>query len=85
MRLFNYVVQDQVGIHARPASLLVKEAGKYQSDITLICGDRSSSAKKLMAVMSLGVKQGMEVTVKLEGSDEELASKELEKFFTENL
>ena len=55
MKNFNYVIKDEVGIHARPASELVKEAKKYSSTITLTKGDKSAVATKLMAVMSLGV------------------------------
>lgn len=85
MKTFKYVVTDEVGIHARPAGLLVKEAAKYSSEITLSFNGKSVSAKKLMAVMSAGVKQGNEVTLTIEGSDEDTAAKELQKFFKENL
>lgn len=73
MKSFNYVIKDEVGIHARPASELVKEAKKYASVITIAKGDKSAAATKLMAVMSLGVKCGEEITVTVEGEDEETA------------
>ena len=85
MKSFNYVITDEVGIHARPAGVLVKEAKKYASKITISKEGKSADATKLMALMSMGVKQGEEVTVSVEGDDEETAAVEIEKFFKENL
>lgn len=85
MKSFNYVITDEVGIHARPAGILVKEAKKYASKVTVHMGEKSADAKKLMALMGMGVKQGDEVTVSVEGDDEESAAAEMEKFFRENL
>ena len=85
MKSFNYVITDEVGIHARPAGVLVKEAKKYAAKITVSMGGKSADATKLMALMSMGVKQGDEVTVSVEGDDEETAAAEIEKFFKENL
>jgi len=81
MKSFTYVIQDEVGIHARPAGLLVKEAKKYQSTITIVKGEKSAAATKLMAVMALGVKNGEEITVNVEGADEDTAATEIEAFF----
>lgn len=80
MKTFNYVIKDEVGIHARPASELVKEAKKYASTITISKGDKSAAATKLMAVMSLGVKCGDEVSVTVEGSDEAVAFEGMKTF-----
>ena len=80
MNSFNYVIKDEVGIHARPASELVKEAKKYSSTITISKGDKSAVATKLMAVMSLGVKCQDEVTVTVEGSDEDVAFEGMKTF-----
>lgn len=85
MKEFSYTIKDALGIHARPAGLLVKEAGKYPCDVTLKCGEKKASAKKIMAVMSMAVKTGMEVTVCCEGEKEEEAAAALEAFFNENL
>ena len=81
MQSFTYVIQDELGIHARPAGLLVKEAKKFNSTITLICGEKKAVAKGLMGVMGMAVKQGMEVTVTAEGEDEVAAIAALESFF----
>lgn len=85
MKEFNYVITDEIGIHARPAGLLVKEAKAFSSKITLEANGKSADATKLMAVMSLGVKNGAEVVVKAEGDDEDAAIEQLEKFMKENL
>ena len=85
MKKFNYVIKDEVGIHARPASELVKEAKKYSSTITIIKGDKSAVATKLMAVMSLGVKCGEEITVTVEGEDEDTAVEKMKDFMEANM
>ncbi len=85
MKEFQYVIQDPVGLHARPAGLLVKQAGGFQSKVTVECNGKSADARKLIMLMSLGIKQGMEVTCKIEGEDEETAAEALQKFFQENL
>lgn len=85
MKQFEYVIRDEVGIHARPAGLLAKKAREFKSEITLEKGGKSAAASKLMAVMALGVKCGDRVSVTINGDDEEAASAEMEKFFRENL
>lgn len=80
MKSFNYVIKDEIGIHARPASELVKEAKKYASVITIVKGEKSAVATKLMAVMSLGVKCGEEITVNVEGEDEDTACEGIKSF-----
>lgn len=85
MKSFNYVITDEQGVHARPAGILVKEAKKYASKITISAGGKNAEATKLMAIMSMGIKKGTEITVSVEGDDEEAAAVEMEKFFKENL
>lgn len=85
MRNFQYVIKDEVGIHARPAGLLVKEAKKYESKITLTKDGKSAEATKLMAVMGLGVKCGQTVEIAVEGADEEIACEAVKTFFEANL
>jgi phosphocarrier protein len=85
MQTFSYVIKDEVGIHARPAGLLVKEAKKYESTITITKDGKSAAASKLMALMGLGVKCGETVEVSVEGPDEAVAFEEIKKFFEENL
>ncbi len=84
MKEFKYVITDEVGIHARPAGLLVKEAKGFTSTITVIKGDKSAKATALMKLMGMGVKKGDEVTVTVEGDDEEAAAAAMEAFFKAN-
>lgn len=85
MRTFEYKITDEIGIHARPAGLLVKEAKNYTSKITLYKGDKSADVLRLMAIMSLGVKCGDEVKVEISGDDEDAAYEAFLKLFQENL
>jgi len=66
-------ITAETGIHARPATMLVQTAGKYSSDITLEYNEKSVNLKSIMGVMSLGVGQGSDVTITIEGEDEEEA------------
>lgn len=63
----------ETGIHARPATLLVQAASKFASDVTLSYQGKDVNLKSIMGVMSLGVGQGADVTIKTEGADEEAA------------
>lgn len=85
MKTFSYTIKDQVGIHARPAGLLVKKAKEFESVITLEKGGKTAAATKLMAVMGMGVKCGDTVNVTAQGSDEETAAEEMKEFFKANL
>ena len=85
MKQFEYTVTEPVGIHARPAGLLTKEAKKYKSTITLTKDGKSVNVLKLMALMGLGVKCGDTDSVTVEGEDEETAAPAMEAFFKANL
>ena len=85
MKNFEYTIKDELGTHARPAGMLVKEAKKYQSKITITKEGKTAEASKLMAVMSLGVKCGQTVQIAVEGPDEEEAAAGIQAFFEANL
>lgn len=85
MKSFQYVITDEVGIHARPAGMLVKEAKKFASTIKLATAAKTVDAKGIMGVMSLGAKKGDEVTITADGADEADAAAALEAFFKANL
>ena len=86
MKQFTYTIQDSMGIHARPAGLLVKAAAAFK-DITIEISSNGKKAdvKRIMAIMSMGVKKGHTVTVTVEGDNEEADFETVEKFFKENL
>ena len=70
MKKFVYTITDPVGIHARPAGLLVKEAKALDSTITLEKADgKSAVVTKLMAIMGLSIKQGAPISVIVEVKD----------------
>ncbi len=85
MKEFRYVIKDSVGIHARPAGMLVKTAGAFQSSITVKKGEKTADAKKLFSIMSLGAKCQDTILFTIEGSDEQEAADALQKFCEENL
>lgn len=80
MKSFSFTIQDPLGIHARPAGQLVKEASKYESAITIARGDKEADLKKVFRLMSLGVKTGETVTLVIEGPDEAEAARNLEAY-----
>lgn len=85
MKIFEYVITEPVGIHARPAGMLVKVTSAYESTVSIEKNEQSVDAKRLMALMALGVKCGEKVIFKIEGTDEEKAAEELENFCMNNL
>ena len=85
MKTFDYVITDPVGIHARPAGLLVREIKQYAGNtVTVTKGDKSVNALKLMALMGMGIKQGDTVTVGIEGANEDEVAAAIEAFFKAN-
>lgn len=64
-----FKITADTGIHARPATQLVNKAGQFESDVTLTYKEKSVNLKSIMGVMSLGVGQGAEITIKAEGAD----------------
>ena len=86
MKKFVYTITDPVGIHARPAGLLVKEAKALDSTITLEKADgKSAVVTKLMAIMGLSIKQGDTISVIVEGGSEDANAATMEQFFKDNL
>ena len=85
MKEFTYVITDKEGIHARPAGELVKLAKSYASSVSVIKEGKKADAKKVFGLMGLGVKQGMEITVQVEGEDEETTAAALETSLKDNL
>lgn len=70
------------GLEARPVALLVQVASQYESTVYLETSDKRVNAKSIMGMMSLGLDNGEEVTVICEGTDEENAAVDVEKFLT---
>ena len=78
MKAFTYTIEDELGIHARPAGLLSKLARSFPDTVvTVTKGDKTVKATQLMKLMNLGIKKGDQVTVTAEGDSEEAARENL--------
>ncbi len=85
MKEFTHIIADPMGLHARPAGMLVKAAAGYQSAVTITAPNGKADAKRIMAVMRLAAKTGNELVITCEGPDEEAAAQGLQAFLAENL
>lgn len=85
MTEFTYAIKDPNGIHARPAGMLVKECAKYNCSITIDGNGKTADAKKIFAVMGLGVRSGDAITLTFDGSDEAEAKAHISEFIGKNL
>ncbi|MEA4831862.1 MAG: HPr family phosphocarrier protein [Oscillospiraceae bacterium] len=63
-------VNNNVGLHARPATYFIQKANTYKSSIWIECGDRRANAKSLLGVLSLGISKGAQVLIIADGTDE---------------
>lgn len=75
-----FTVMKESGLHARPATKLVQEASRYSSSVELQYGQKTVNVKSIMGVMSLGMGQGAEFTIIIDGPDEEEAMEGIEEF-----
>ena len=82
---FKYVITDELGMHARPAGLLVKKTTGFQAAIRIKKDEKEVDAKKMFAIMGLGIKKGNEITVSADGADEDEAIAAIETFVKTNL
>ncbi len=75
------IITNKLGIHARPAALLVKAAARFSSSITLIKNGQAVNGKSIMSVMALAAEPDSEITIQTEGADEQEALDELVRLF----
>lgn len=85
MKEFTYQITAPLGLHARPAGLLVKQAKQYRSRILLSANGKECEATRLMMLMAMCIKCGTPVRVTVEGEDEDTCAAELKQFFEQNL
>lgn len=85
MKEFQFTVSDKEGLHARPAGVIVAAAKKFSSAVTIEANGKTGDAKRLLAVMSMGIKFGAQVVVRVSGEDEQAAADEMKKVFEANL
>lgn len=85
MQEFVYRIKDEIGIHARPAGKLVKMLNDTKSSVTIECKGKVADAKKIFSLLSLAVKTGDKIKIKVEGEDEKEAIEKISKYLSENL
>lgn len=85
MKTVTHVIADPLGLHARPAGLLVKLAGDFESAIVVTTSTGTADAKRIMALMRLGAKQGTLLTVTCSGPDEEAAAEAIRRLLADHL
>lgn len=78
-----FIIANEHGVHARPATMLVGVANKFESDITLTYDGVTVDLKSIMGVLSLGVKRGSLVIIRTNGPDELLAMESITKMLKE--
>src|SRR5262245_60660459 len=78
MKQIELVIQNETGLHARPAKVLVNLAKQFKSKISLEHKGKKVNAKSMVSVLTLGAVRGSDITVQVEGEDEEKAIAELE-------
>ena len=74
-------LQNETGLHARPAGELAKLAATFKSDININVNGKTVSAKSILGIMSLGIKASTEIEIECDGEDEEIAMEEILKAF----
>lgn len=79
MKELKVTVIDPVGLHARPATVAVNAASKFKSDVKVDFNGKSVNMKSIMGVMSLGIPTQSEITITVEGEDEETAIQTIEE------
>lgn len=80
-----FVIENETGLHARPATEIAKIAMKYKSDVNLIVNGKIINAKSPLMIMSAGIKSKTELEILCDGEDEEEAIEELKIFLQNNL
>ena len=77
-------VQNQVGLHARPATFFIQKANEFKCGICVEKDERKVNAKSLLGVLSLGISKGTKITIIADGVDEELATNALVELIESN-
>lgn len=84
MKKIEATLNNKTGLHARPASMFVKEASKYSSDIKVIKDGQEYNAKSIMGILGMGATMGTRLTITAEGSDEREAVTALKNMIDSN-
>lgn len=79
-----YSINNEQGLHARPASLLVQAASQSKSSVILVKEGKEFNAKSILGIMSVGAQKGDQITVKIDGPDEAETDAKIEALFKGN-
>ena len=85
MRHETLTLTNELGLHARPATSLVRKASRFRSVIKIKCGDKEADAKSILGLLSLGARKGSGIDITVSGPDEEEAFAELCAFLAAGL
>lgn len=80
----NVTLQNETGLHARPASLFVREASKFSSNVTVLKDGKEYNAKSIMGILSMGAGKGTNITIQAEGDDAKEAVEALVQLVKDN-
>jgi len=80
MKEFTYRIEDENGMHARPAGMLANFAKQFEADITVTANGKTANAKRVLSLMTLGATHQTLLTFQIEGADEEIAYQKLAEF-----
>ena len=84
MLTYGFVLNNQSGLHARPASLFVKETNKYKSSIKVLKDAKEYNAKSILSVLSMGAVKGTELKIIADGADEKEAIESIQSLADHN-
>ncbi|MBI5207897.1 MAG: HPr family phosphocarrier protein [Candidatus Firestonebacteria bacterium] len=77
----DFILKNKLGIHVRPAAMLVQVANKFKSEVYLCKDKQTVNGKSIMGILTLAAGQGSKLSIRIEGSDAEEMLKQLEKLF----
>lgn len=80
----NFIIVDEVGIHARPASLLTESVKNFDGKANIYFNERKGNLKSIMSIMSLGIKKDSEISIKVDGKEEKTFLAKIEKILNDN-
>lgn len=87
MQKVTYTIQSPLGMHAKPAGIIVKRCNGFSSTVAIrnLDNGKKGDAKKIVSIMSLGAKEGSTIELTIQGEDENYAKSELEALLKVNL
>jgi len=78
-----YLIQNDIGIHSRPAAAFVKVANKYKSDVSVVYGDKWADGKSILGLLILEVLTGTSIVVEITGDDAEAAADAIQELIND--